>query len=571
MISGLPEVRWYIGFNSPTTGNVFTVGHPTLGQVGVVPIGAEDTWVDVTQWVRSWVIKRGAGTGDSPTLRYDAGTAVVELNDSDRRFDPENLAGPYVSAGRSQVEPMRRVKCVATWDGVTYPLFYGLSDNFEANYNGNFWTTTTLTATDPSKVLAALDRDAVAPVGAGEDSGARVTRILDAAAWSSTARVILTGDTTLQATDLAGNTLGELQLVQDTERGEFYFDAQGRAVFRNRHAMLTATRSATSQATFGDGGYTQPVAWTFESGVGAFSATGASIAASTAQAHYGTQSLLMTVVGTPGQAYARQIYGSPVTVGRSYTATFWVYYPAGGSVGAAIDWANSGGYLSTSFSSTVVAAATWTQLTVTGTAPATATLASFGPTLASPGAGVQLYLDQMLLTDNSNELPYADAKPSSPDEALVNSVTAARAGGTEQLVEDALSIGRYLKKTHTRNDLLSETDSEALNWAKSILYQHKDPARRFARLEFGRPRVGLEDVMWPALLGREFGDRITVKRRPKGGGDPIVRDCFVRGLEYSSNGAVFSTAFVLQSADRYSFFVVGDPILGRVGLNAVAY
>lgn len=429
-MTGLPEIRWYIGFTSPTAGSVFTVGHPTLGQVGVVPIGADDVWTDVTAYVRSWSIRRGVGQGDNPTLRYEAATATVDLNDADRRFDPENLAGPYVSAGRSQVEPMRRVKCVATWDGVTYPLFYGLSDDFAPSYIGNFWTVTTLTATDPSKVFAALNRDAAVPAGAGEDAGARTGRILDAAGWPTGDRVIATGDTLLQATDLSGNALGELQLVQDTEGGEFYFDAQGRAVFRNRQAMMMDARSTTSQATFGDD-------------------------------------------------------------------------PAGYAV--------------------------------------------------------------------SGELPYADAKPSSSDDVVVNSVAAARAGGTEQVVEDIVSVGRYLRKTHTRNDLLMQTDGEALSWAEAILYQYKDPARRFARLEFNRPRPDVEDVLWPAILGREFGDRITVKRRPKGGGAVIERDCFVRGVEFASDGAAFSSAFVLQSAERYSFFVVGDPILGRVGLNAVGY
>jgi hypothetical protein len=78
-------------------------------------------------------------------------------------------------------------------------------------------------------------------------------------------------------------------------------------------------------------------------------------------------------------------------------------------------------------------------------------------------------------------------------------------------------------------------------------------------------------VLWPQVLGRQFGDRITVKRRPKGGGDPIVKDCFVRGYEHASDGAAWTSAFVLQSAERYSFFVIGDPILGAVGSNAIAY
>lgn len=424
----LPEVRIDVGFTAAGASGVFTVGHPTLGQVGIVPIGDGDIWTDVTPWVRSWSVRRGAGNGDQPTLRFDPGTASIEFNDGDRRFDPENLAGPYVLAGESQVEAMRRVRIRAVWNGVTYPIFYGYADDWKPSYQGNSWTYTTLTATDASKLFAAADRSAIAPVGASEDSGARVNRILDVYGWSATERVIATGDTTLQATTMAGNTLAELLLVQDTEQGEFYIDAQGRPVFRNRLAALTETRSTASQALFGDGGY---------------AATG--------------------------------------------------------------------------------------------------------------------------------EIPFADAIQSTPDDTLVNSIYVSRAGGTEIQIGDGPSLIRYLPKSHTRNDLLMETDDGALQWGNWLRYQYGTPARRFARLEFNTPAPSVEAAFWPALLGREFGDRITAIRRPAGGGDPIERDCFVRGVEHSSNGVEWRSAFVLQGADRMSFFVVGDPVLGRVGLNAIAY
>lgn len=425
----LPQIYIDIGFTSPTVGNVFTVGHPTLGQVGVVPIGADDVWTTIPpRCVRSWSVKRGAGMGDNPTLRFDPGTASIVLNDGDRRFDPENLLGPYVSAGVSQVLPEVRVRIRAVWNGISYPIFRGSSDDFQPTYDGNFWTLSNLTATDASKVFAAQDRAAVTPAGAGEDSGARINRILDQTGWPAGDRVIATGDTTLQATDLSGNQLAELQLVQDTEGGEFYIDAEGRTVFRNRRATLEDARSATAQAVFGDGG---------------FAATG--------------------------------------------------------------------------------------------------------------------------------EIPYADVLMSTPSDTLINVINVSRVGGTEQVVEDAVSKARYLPKGHTRTDLLMETDDAALQWAYWLKYQYSTPARRCSRLSFNTPRPEVESTFWPNMLGRDFGDRITVKRRPAGGGDPIVKDCFVRGVEHVSDGVTWTSAFVLQSADRYSFLVVGDPILGRVGLNAVAY
>jgi hypothetical protein len=113
----LPQVIFEVDFTATAAGAVFTVGDPTLGRVGLTAVGSSDVWTDVTTSVRSWSVKRGAGRGDDPTLRYDAGVASIELNDGDRRFDPENLSGPYVSAGVTQVEPMRRVRIRSAWAG----------------------------------------------------------------------------------------------------------------------------------------------------------------------------------------------------------------------------------------------------------------------------------------------------------------------------------------------------------------------------------------------------------------------------------------------------------------------
>lgn len=427
----LPTIRVFVGFSTPTSGSYFTVGHPTLGQVGTVnQIGPDTVWTEITDYLRSWSFRIGATQGDQPTLRYDAGTCSIVLNDGDRRFDPDNLAGPYVVAGQTLLMPMVRVRIVATWAGIDYPLYYGLADDWVTDYDGPFWSTCTLTATDAFKSFAAEDRTAISAVGAGDNSGARIGRILDAYGWPAADRVISTGDTTLQATTMDGNLLAEMLLVQDSEQGSLYMDQQGRVVFQNRRLILTATRSTTSQALFGD---------------------------------------------------------SP------------------------------------------------------------------------SGYGV------------SGELPYADLQTTTPDQSMVNSVDASAAGGTEQHVEDSTSVSRYLRKSHTRDDLLVQTDADALQWAQSILYQFEQPRRRFAKILFRRPDPAVESVMWPILLGARFADRVTIRRRPAGGGSTIEKDNFVRGIEMSSDGATWDSALVLQDADRYSFFVVGDPILGRVGYNAVAW
>ncbi len=210
-------------------------------------------WTDVTSYLTTPLsTTRGSNRVQSPIVRYQAGTATIRLKNGDRRFDPTNLAGPHVSGGKSQVTPMRPVRVRATWNSTTYPLVQGFADMWEVEWSRPNYSVTTVPITDGFKVLANRRRPAVAAVGAGETTGARVTRILNSAGWSATDRVIATGNSTVQATTLEGDALSELQAVADSEIGELYMDAQGRVVFRNRHALIMESRSNTVQVVLGD-------------------------------------------------------------------------------------------------------------------------------------------------------------------------------------------------------------------------------------------------------------------------------------------------------------------------------
>lgn len=209
-------------------------------------------WTDVSAYLQApLVTARLPERVESPIIRYEAGHATIRLKNSDRRFDPTNLSGPYVSGGKTQVRAMRPVRIRATWSAVTYNVFRGYADEWNLEWFDPNYSVTTVPITDGFKVLAAKKRAAVSAVGAGEDTGARITRILDSAGWPSADRSIATGNYTLQATTLEGKALDELRLAADSEIGELYVDGQGRLVFRNRDALLTDTRSTTVQVTLG--------------------------------------------------------------------------------------------------------------------------------------------------------------------------------------------------------------------------------------------------------------------------------------------------------------------------------
>lgn len=173
-------------------------------------------------------------------------------------------------------------------------------------------------------------------------------------------------------------------------------------------AQMFVTAVAPASTVYADWAIARPIGQSivtddFESGsVADWQGGNATFVTSTAQAHGGTRSGLMTVTGSPGQAAVQRANRIAVTPGESYTASIWVYIPAGySSVQNVFDWYDASGVYITSSTSgiTSVAAATWTQKIVTGTAPSNAVTVSFGPVLASnPPGGTTLYLDDVYMT-----------------------------------------------------------------------------------------------------------------------------------------------------------------------------
>ncbi|WDZ87180.1 hypothetical protein [Micromonospora cathayae] len=168
------------------------------------------------------------------------------------------------------------------------------------------------------------------------------------------------------------------------------------------------------------------------------------------------------------------------------------------------------------------------------------------------------------------EIPYVGRPGMSYDrEQLVNRVRATRAGGVEQVVSDPTSVARYRESTHTETDLLLQTDADVQSWARHIVYIDKEPEFRFTSLTLDA-RVD-PTLIYPLVLGMQFGSRITVVRRPPGG---IVdsREVIVRSVEHEwSPPDRWITTWGLQAADRFAFWTIGHPTRGRIGSNGIAF
>lgn len=86
----------------------------------------------------------------------------------------------------------------------------------------------------------------------GDTTAELAGRVLDAVGWPAAYQAIGTGATIGSGEGLSGTAYDVLMTLNDTEGGQCYVDGQGRIVFRGRGEIGSDTRSATSQAVFGD-------------------------------------------------------------------------------------------------------------------------------------------------------------------------------------------------------------------------------------------------------------------------------------------------------------------------------
>lgn len=561
-----------VNFAGPSSGDWLRLNDAIVGKIGTNTLAPETgAWTDITDYVYSLTITRGSRTVDGPVVQYEAGTASITLDNHDRRFDPTNLDGPYVSGGQTEVEPMREMRISASYqrqgEWLSYELFHGYVDSWDVEFE-QLDSRVTLSCTDAFKVLGNYSRPPVlTPAGANELSGARIHRILDSAAWPVSLRRVDTGMTHLQATTLEGSALDEALQVCEAEIGEFYVDGGGYIVFRNRNAMSTDERSATSQATFGDIKApwaklinTNPEFDQGSTGFQAFSFADLSVSDGVATVSPTSESLSTVEFGfptafrpavTPGKTYRMTVSFKNATERVDGNRLMFRWYDAGGSSisdsTGAVFTAPTADFASVSFEATAPEGAT--------------TVSARIHMLNSPAVGEDMHVDFFRVFELSGELEYSDAPVVYDESTMYNHFRVTRDGedAVEQVVEIQELIDRYLYHTYEASGLPLMDDAEALRYAQYIAQIGGTPELRFAELKLDpQGSTEFEDLLYPQVLGREIGDRITIVRRPPGGGEPIERDVFIRGITHTVDASgSWETTWSLQSAVGHSWFTIG--------------
>ncbi|MGQ0670616.1 MAG: hypothetical protein ACT4PO_13245, partial [Actinomycetota bacterium] len=114
--------------------------------------------------------------------------------------------------------------------------------------------------------------------------------------------------------------------------------------------------------------------------------------------------------------------------------------------------------------------------------------------------------------DAAGEKPYRGITVTFDDADLWNEVKTSRVGGAEIIATDAPSQARYFTRTLSKTGLLLADDETAAGHGAYLLSRFREPKTRVSSLEIDPRR----EAQWAAVMARDIGDRIRVRRRPPG-------------------------------------------------------
>lgn len=222
--------------SGPSFDPPFQIGISQLG-FGVLGAGGTPSQVfDLTDQTTSIIIRRGR---DLSQDKFNAGMCTVRIIDPNGEFNPQNTSSPYFGI----LQPLRKMVIIATYSGVTYPLFAGYTTAYNYTYPQN--ETLGYVDIQCTDAFTLFNKSAITTVTgatAGETTGARITDILDTIGFPGGQRDIDTGNITVQADP--GTLRSVLQALQDvefTEYGALYVDATGDIIFRQRQDLVEST------------------------------------------------------------------------------------------------------------------------------------------------------------------------------------------------------------------------------------------------------------------------------------------------------------------------------------------
>lgn len=180
--------------------------------------------------------------------------------------------------------------------------------------------------------------------------------------------------------------------------------------------------------------------------------------------------------------------------------------------------------------------------------------------VASSIAGTPIEFNQ------TGGIPYRNLVFAFDDKLIINQAQMTRYGGTAQFYENADSIARYFPHQYSAQELVIDTDANALNIAATYVATRAETTIRIDQM--------LVDLLDPAvptdtMIGLDYFDNLRISNNQPDG-STIVKTLQVQGLkwEISPNSMQVTVTTLEPIVDG---FIIGSTERGIIGVSAMTY
>jgi|688.fasta_scaffold12090_16 hypothetical protein len=179
---------------------------------------------------------------------------------------------------------------------------------------------------------------------------------------------------------------------------------------------------------------------------------------------------------------------------------------------------------------------------------------------------IKKYGETPIEFNQTTGIPYTNLTFAFDDKLIINSAGMTRYGGTQQVSEDTASIAKYFPHQINENNLVLQTDADALNVAKIYVATRKETTIRIDAMT-----VDLldPDVPTATMLDLDYFSNLKITNvQPDG--STIVKTLQAQGLAWDiTPNSMKVTVTTLEPI--VEGFIIGSDISGIIGTNIMAY
>lgn len=208
----------------------------------------------------------------------------------------------------------------------------------------------------------------------------------------------------------------------------------------------------------------------------------------------------------------------------------------------------------------------------------TATISEYGALYINARGSVELHdrqfciesqaLPPVVFNDDGSEITYYNAVWRLDDTQVYNQASITKIGGTAQLAQDDASIEEYFAHSYNQQNLVMNTDADALNYARAYVASRKDTATRCDAVELDLYTDNYNDGII-AALDLDFFDPVSVTTNQPGG-STLSQTLQIFGVQHRVTPNSWKTTFTTLEP-IIDGFILDSSLYGVLDTSVLAY